>query len=46
MCTYITFFWQRWNRYHQGQQQDHGMGAGPSENNYMLGWLPYDTNSI
>uniref|UniRef100_A0AB39A6H0 MADS-box transcription factor family protein variant 1 n=1 Tax=Isatis tinctoria TaxID=161756 RepID=A0AB39A6H0_ISATI len=31
--------------YHQGQQ-DHGMGAGPSVNNYMLGWLPYDTNSI
>ncbi|KAF3586021.1 hypothetical protein F2Q69_00028038 [Brassica cretica] len=27
-------------------QQDHGMGAGPSVNNYMLGWLPYDTNSI
>ncbi|CAG7899248.1 hypothetical protein BRARA_H02064 [Brassica rapa] len=26
--------------YHQGQQQDHGMGAGPSANNYMLGWLP------
>ncbi|CAH8381649.1 unnamed protein product [Eruca vesicaria subsp. sativa] len=30
---------------YQGQQ-DHGMGAGPSANNYMLGWLPYDTNSI
>ncbi|KAF8107937.1 hypothetical protein N665_0116s0138 [Sinapis alba] len=30
---------------YQGQQ-DHGMEAGPSENNYMLGWLPYDTNSI
>ncbi|EOA38458.1 hypothetical protein CARUB_v100101340mg, partial [Capsella rubella] len=30
---------------YQGQQ-DHGMGAGPSVNNYMLGWLPYDTNSI
>ncbi|KAL0700059.1 hypothetical protein Bca4012_056181 [Brassica carinata] len=30
---------------YQGQQ-DHGMEAGPSANNYMLGWLPYDTNSI
>ncbi|AEE30502.1 Transcription factor MADS-box [Arabidopsis thaliana x Arabidopsis arenosa] len=29
---------------YQGQQD--GMGAGPSVNNYMLGWLPYDTNSI
>ncbi|CAH8253654.1 unnamed protein product [Arabidopsis lyrata] len=29
---------------YQGQQD--GMGAGPSLNNYMLGWLPYDTNSI
>ncbi|CAH8349873.1 unnamed protein product [Eruca vesicaria subsp. sativa] len=32
--------------YHQGQQQDHAMEAGPSASNYMLGWLPYDTNSI
>ncbi|KAG2269649.1 hypothetical protein Bca52824_064204 [Brassica carinata] len=30
---------------YQGQH-DHGMAAGPSVNNYMLGWLPYDTNSI
>ncbi|XP_010460483.1 PREDICTED: developmental protein SEPALLATA 3 isoform X4 [Camelina sativa] len=28
------------------QAQQDGMGAGPSVNNYMLGWLPYDTNSI
>ncbi|CAH8299234.1 unnamed protein product [Eruca vesicaria subsp. sativa] len=30
---------------YQGQQ-NHGMEAGPSANNYMLGWLPCDTNSI
>lgn len=51
MCTYKhsfsnlnIFYVLQWSSY-QGQQ-DHGMGAGPSVNNYMLGWLPYDTNSI
>ncbi|CAF1973180.1 agamous-like MADS-box protein AGL9 homolog isoform X2 [Brassica napus] len=30
---------------YQGHQ-NHGMEAGPSAINYMLGWLPYDTSSI
>ncbi|KAH0918013.1 hypothetical protein HID58_025673 [Brassica napus] len=30
---------------YQGQQ-DHGMKAGPSVNNYMWYWLPCDANSI
>ncbi|KAF3597239.1 hypothetical protein DY000_02023325 [Brassica cretica] len=30
---------------YQGHQ-NHGMEAGPSASNYMLGWLPYDTSSI